>query len=78
MTDGSRGSYAFGPFWLDPEEKAVRLGGRPIAITPKVFEMLAVLPFVNLSGDPADEFIADSMTEELTGQLCGSSRTDSV
>jgi TolB-like protein/DNA-binding winged helix-turn-helix (wHTH) protein len=34
---------------------------------PKV--MLVVLPFVNLSGDPADEYIADSLTEELTAQL---------
>ncbi|HET9276308.1 MAG TPA: protein kinase, partial [Gemmatimonadales bacterium] len=30
---------------------------------------IAVLPFTNLSGDPADEYFSDGMTEELTGAL---------
>jgi TolB-like protein/Tfp pilus assembly protein PilF len=33
------------------------------------FEALAVLPLVNLSGDPAREYFADGMTEELITQL---------
>ena len=32
-------------------------------------ESLAVLPLVNLSGDPAQEFFADGMTEALTADL---------
>lgn len=31
--------------------------------------MLAVLPFVNLSGDPREEYFADGMTEEIITQL---------
>jgi len=33
--------------------------------------MLAVLPFVNLSGDPKQEYFADGFTEELITQLGG-------
>jgi serine/threonine-protein kinase len=33
------------------------------------FQALAVLPLVNLSGDPAREYFADGMTEELITQL---------
>ena len=32
---------------------------------------LALLPLKNLSGDPAQEYLADGMTEELIGQLSG-------
>src|SRR5271166_351843 len=33
--------------------------------------MLAVLPFTNLSGDPAQEYLADGMTEEMITELGG-------
>ena len=55
---------------------AVALGGyfgsrrfwpRPSASTQKV--MLAVLPFVNLSGDVNEDYFADGLTEEMTAQL---------
>ena len=36
---------------------------------PPRFEGLAVLPLVDLSGDPAREYFADGMTEELITQL---------
>jgi TolB-like protein len=32
---------------------------------------LAVLPFTNLSGDPAEEYFSDGLTEEMIGQLAG-------
>ena len=42
-----------------------RLLGRP----PMQISSLAVLPLENLSGDPAQEYFADGMTEELTTEL---------
>jgi TolB-like protein/DNA-binding winged helix-turn-helix (wHTH) protein/Flp pilus assembly protein TadD len=42
-------------------------GAKP-ASTPAITS-LAVLPLKNLSGDPAQEYLADGMTEELIGRL---------
>ena len=39
-----------------------------VAQSPKV-ESLAVLPLANISADPAQEYFADGMTEELTTEL---------
>lgn len=36
------------------------------------FESLAVLPFVNASGDPSDEYFSDGLSEELMGRLARS------
>jgi len=44
-----------------------RFWPRPSASTQKV--MLAVLPFVNLSGDVNEDYFADGLTEEMTAQL---------
>ena len=38
---------------------------------PPPIKSLAVLPLKNLSGDPSQEYLADGMTEELTGRLSG-------
>lgn len=37
-------------------------------------QLLVVLPFQNLSGDPAQDYLTDGVTEEITTQL---SRVDS-
>lgn len=44
------------------------LRGTPAAISPEI-KSLAVLPFGNLSGDPAQEYFADGMTEALISNL---------
>jgi len=35
--------YEFGPFLLDPAERALTREGRPVPLTPKVFDLLVVL-----------------------------------
>jgi len=46
----------------------VMLWGRAGHTQPKITS-LAVLPLNNLSGDPAQQYFADGMTEELIGRL---------
>jgi TolB-like protein/Tfp pilus assembly protein PilF len=46
----------------------------PVASTEAVCprrSRLLVLPFVNLSGDPAQEYFSDAMTDEITTELAG-------
>ncbi|MFL6303395.1 MAG: tetratricopeptide repeat protein [Candidatus Sulfotelmatobacter sp.] len=42
---------------------------RPVTSAVPAVRSLAVLPLENLSGDPAQEYFADGMTEELIGRL---------
>ena len=39
------------------------------AITPGSIRSIAVLPLKNFSGDPAQDYLADGMTDELIGTL---------
>jgi eukaryotic-like serine/threonine-protein kinase len=50
---------AYGIIWLD----------KPTALEGPHIQALAVLPLTNLSGDPAQEFFADGMTEALIADL---------
>jgi len=43
MAPGLKRVYDFGPFHLDPEERVLLREGRPVPLTPKVFETLAIL-----------------------------------
>lgn len=51
---------------VNPENVRARLLGRT---GPPTIQSLAVLPLENLSGDPAQEYFADGMTEELITEL---------
>jgi serine/threonine-protein kinase len=59
--------------WLGLATAAAVVGGAAVAgyvvmSTPQVVPRLVVLPFDNL-GDPADEYFADGLTEEITSRL---------
>lgn len=51
-------------FWLKFRQRTT-----PV-VEPRI-QSLAVLPLRNLSGDPAQEYLADGMTEALIGRLAG-------
>src|SRR5262249_41597686 len=44
-------------------------GRVPAALAPGDVKSIAVLPLLNLSGDAAQEYVADGMTDELIGTL---------
>src|SRR5262249_36837498 len=50
-------------FWLYPKPA----GPGPLSRSADI--SVAVLPFLNLSGDPKQEFFSDGMTEEITSAL---------
>jgi DNA-binding winged helix-turn-helix (wHTH) protein/TolB-like protein len=43
MSNQPQHLYEFGPFRLDPKERRLRRGGEIVSLTPKAFELLAVL-----------------------------------
>ena len=66
---GSSGLAAAAPglIWVFvwPGRAGMRAGAAP----PSAAVTLAVLPLVNLSGDAAQEYFSDGLTEEITGKL---------
>ncbi len=50
------------------EASAVRAASRP-ALTPPDQPSLAVLPFVNMSGDPAQEYFNDGLSDDIMTEL---------
>lgn len=54
------------PLWLDVGGLRERMAGR--APNARI-QSLAVLPLINLSGNPDQDYFADGMTEELISQL---------
>jgi TolB-like protein len=51
-----------------PAELAKQATPQPPKVTPEGLSIV-VLPFVNLSGDPAQDYLADAFTDELTTSL---------
>ena len=54
--------------WL-PMKRPPTGAVRPAATTGRYAASVAVLPFDNLSGDPANEYFSEGITEEIIGQL---------
>jgi TolB-like protein len=68
------GSFLFYVFVRPAEQIAARPAAvQTVAAVPAIAKpvanSVAVLPFLNLSGDPKEEFFSDGMTEEITAAL---------
>src|SRR5207245_10737250 len=56
---------------LEPEAAETPMSGKDAAATPITTRKpsIAVLPLVNMSGDPEQEFFADGLTEDIITEL---------
>jgi TolB-like protein/Tfp pilus assembly protein PilF len=56
-------------YFSGKEVAAGDLGSRPARYSDPLPKSVAVLPFVNMSGDPKNEFFSDGITEEILNAL---------
>ena len=57
-------------FWVLPHHLSLKTINRPLSVSPpSIPGSLAVLPLKNLSGDPAQDYFADGITDSLTTDL---------
>lgn len=57
------------PHWLEPVVASTALPGADVAPAPSGHRSIAVLPFVNMSEDKANEHFGDGLSEELLNLL---------
>ena len=74
--DGEKGSAAVapGPSQVESSAPAEHLNPAPATAESSDVRSVAVLPFVNMSSDPEQEYFSDGLSEELLNRLAQNSR----
>ncbi len=64
------GYFAFDKFVLAPRREATQIAQAIHSVAPAVSRnSIAVMPFLNMSGDPKQDYFSDGMTEEILNAL---------